>query len=201
MHQLQAQTNEPLAIKTLPGRRQKMHRLKTLTHYYDAVLAGFKTFEVRFNDRDFRVGDFLLLMEYHPDSDNYGREFFKQVTYVFTGGAQPSTNRAEVENVVSDGWVVMGLGDVPRWKQQELYETIQAFNSFPVCLRIGDLWETTRGPGSDSAWWIVEIAADRQSVKIERQSGDKAGEDKWVPVDMISPATGWEHKKRGGQNG
>lgn len=202
MHHMHTQTMlPPLAIMPLPGRSHKMHRLKTLTHFYDAVLAGFKTFEVRFNDRDFRIGDFLLLIDYHPDGDNYGREMFKQVTYIFTGGAQPSTNRAEVENVVTEGWVVMGLAPVPEWKQKELYETIEVFNSHPVCLRIGDLWETTQGPDSDSAWWITEIAADRQSIKIERQSGEKAGEERWVSVDMISPATGWEHKKRGGWNG
>lgn len=191
-------TREELAIRPLPGREKKLHRLKILSHFYDAVMAGYKTFEVRFNDRDFRVGDFLLLCEYHPEDDNYGREMMKQVTYIFQGGAQPSTNRAEVENVVSEGWVVMGLAGVPPWMESNLYGTMTVFNSFPVCLRVGDLWETTDGKHAGSAWWITQIANDRQTIKIERQSGKEAGGDEWVSTDIISPAAGWEHKKRGG---
>lgn len=39
------------------------HELKTLTQYFTAVISGKKTFEVRKNDRDFHVGDFLMLKE------------------------------------------------------------------------------------------------------------------------------------------
>ncbi len=63
-----------LAVEPQHGRNNKLHRLKTLTHFYSAVLIGLKTFEVRFNDRDFQAGDFLLLQEYDPNTETYGRE-------------------------------------------------------------------------------------------------------------------------------
>ena len=38
------------------------HYLKTLAPYFDAVKAGYKTFEVRKNDRGFQPGDEVVLM-------------------------------------------------------------------------------------------------------------------------------------------
>jgi len=37
------------------------HFLKTWAEYFEAVKSGNKTFEVRVNDRDFKVGDILVL--------------------------------------------------------------------------------------------------------------------------------------------
>lgn len=39
----------------------KVHELKLNTKYYDDVKKGLKTFEIRKNDRDFKVGDVLSL--------------------------------------------------------------------------------------------------------------------------------------------
>jgi len=41
----------------------KIHYLKTETEYYQAVKRGEKLFELRKNDRDFRIGDFIYLEE------------------------------------------------------------------------------------------------------------------------------------------
>lgn len=41
-----------------------IHSLKTEPKYFEAVLSGKKTFELRKNDRDFRVGDYLALNEW-----------------------------------------------------------------------------------------------------------------------------------------
>jgi len=40
-----------------------LHELKIASAYYDAVLRDYKTFEVRRDDRDFKVGDTLILIE------------------------------------------------------------------------------------------------------------------------------------------
>lgn len=44
-----------------------IHELKTLPEYFEAAMSGSKTFEIRRNDRDFRVGDYIALNEYLPD--------------------------------------------------------------------------------------------------------------------------------------
>lgn len=43
--------------------------LKTINPYFHEVWEGNKTFEVRFNDRDFKVGDIVYLVEYEPNKD------------------------------------------------------------------------------------------------------------------------------------
>ncbi len=41
-----------------------IHKLKLNAAYYDDSASGIKTFEIRKNDRDFKVGDILELREY-----------------------------------------------------------------------------------------------------------------------------------------
>lgn len=43
------------------------HELKCRPEYFSRVASGQKTFEIRRNDRDFQVGDILILKEYEPD--------------------------------------------------------------------------------------------------------------------------------------
>lgn len=40
------------------------HHLKILPKYFEEILAGKKPFEIRFNDRNFKVGDRVELQEY-----------------------------------------------------------------------------------------------------------------------------------------
>ena len=47
------------------------HHLKTKTEYFQAVIDGKKPFEIRFNDRDFKSGDRVILEEY-VGYQNYG---------------------------------------------------------------------------------------------------------------------------------
>lgn len=59
------------------------HELKTWKPYFDAVMEGVKTFEIRKADRPFAVGDILRLREYIPVGCTYtGREIDVQVTYL-----------------------------------------------------------------------------------------------------------------------
>ena len=39
----------------------KVHELKIEDKYFDAIRFNLKNFEIRFNDRDFKVGDRLIL--------------------------------------------------------------------------------------------------------------------------------------------
>ena len=43
----------------------KLHELKILPEYFDEIINGSKTFELRRYDRDFKTGDRLLLREHN----------------------------------------------------------------------------------------------------------------------------------------
>jgi hypothetical protein len=59
------------------------HVLKTWPEYFDPVSKGLKTFEIRKNDRDYKVGDVLILKEYNADADEYsGRIEIRRITYL-----------------------------------------------------------------------------------------------------------------------
>ena len=63
------------------------HDLKCWPPYFEAVRSGEKPFEVRKADRDYRVGDVLLLREWRPDWKDYtGRLCRRRVTYKLEGG-------------------------------------------------------------------------------------------------------------------
>lgn len=80
----------------------KVHELKTHPQYYNAVVSGKKTFEIRENDRDYQVGDLLVLREWNPESEGYtGASELRFVSYVTTYG-QP------------EGQVVLALQEVRR---------------------------------------------------------------------------------------
>jgi len=66
----------------------EVHILKTWSEYFEEVFLGRKTFEIRKNDRNFKVGDALFLREWDNSKDSFtGREVLKKVTYILKGGS------------------------------------------------------------------------------------------------------------------
>ena len=67
-----------------------VHGLKIAPNYFEKVISKEKPFEVRYNDRDFEVGDILKLMEY-TDGAYTGRSVYAKVTYILYDfeGLQP----------------------------------------------------------------------------------------------------------------
>ena len=60
-----------------------LHVLKVAPEHFDAVASGVKPFDVRRNDRPFRVGDMLQLRDYINGDDYYtGRVVQKAITYI-----------------------------------------------------------------------------------------------------------------------
>lgn len=49
----------------------KEHRIKTVQPYFDECWHGRKPFEVRKNDRDYQVGDKVVLQEYDSQNNRY----------------------------------------------------------------------------------------------------------------------------------
>lgn len=80
----------------------KEHKLKTWIPYYQEVKNGNKTFEIRKNDRDFEVGDILILEEWNHDTQTYtGNFIYKKVKYITQGG----------KFGIEEGYVVMSLAN------------------------------------------------------------------------------------------
>lgn len=74
-----------------------VHKLKTLPEYFEAVRTGIKTFEVRKNDRNFKVGDILILLEW--DGKQYtGRKEQRKVSYILNN-----------PDFCKEGYVVMSI--------------------------------------------------------------------------------------------
>ncbi|EKN5943038.1 DUF3850 domain-containing protein [Yersinia enterocolitica] len=59
----------------------KTHQLKTLPEYFQAVIEGKKKAELRTNDRNFAIGDYLLLAEWDGGTDEYtGRKIVVEIS-------------------------------------------------------------------------------------------------------------------------
>lgn len=63
------------------------HYLKTLPHFFKASLDQVKTFDLRFNDRNYKVGDLIHLKEWDPKKEKFtGREIVREVRYILDTG-------------------------------------------------------------------------------------------------------------------
>lgn len=80
------------------------HELKILPQWFADVLTGKKNFEIRRNDRDFKVGDYLLLKEW--DKGRYtGREVKKRIQYIYFGDGTYG---------LSDEYCILALENCPQ---------------------------------------------------------------------------------------
>lgn len=99
------------------------HELKCLPQYFQPLVDSAKMFEVRQNDRPFRVGDILVINEYVPESldpyddtvlrnktddwrevkDGYytGRSTIRRITYIL-----------DDKTYCVEGMIILGLGFV-----------------------------------------------------------------------------------------
>lgn len=59
------------------------HALKTWPDYYAAIVKGEKTFDLRKEDRPFKVGDTVLLQEFnHKEGSFTGAETSMKISYI-----------------------------------------------------------------------------------------------------------------------
>lgn len=79
-----------------------VHHLKTWTPYFKDVQIGKKQFEVRKNDRDYQVGDTLILEEFNPDKEiKTGAWIPKLIVY-----------KLDDKRFVKEGFVILGMQDI-----------------------------------------------------------------------------------------
>lgn len=91
----------------------KEHELKTWPPYFNDILKGIKNFDLRFNDRDYKVGDILILKEYRQNDGEYtGRVIIRSIIYIFNTGFG-----------LKDGYCILGLSIPILTKKQCLKNT------------------------------------------------------------------------------
>lgn len=79
-----------------------VHHIKTWTPFFKEVKTGVKSFEVRFNDRDYKVGDTLILDDFDPDKQMYTGDWTaKLITY-----------KLDDPRFVKEGYVILGMKDI-----------------------------------------------------------------------------------------
>jgi ASC-1-like (ASCH) protein len=81
------------------------HELKCRPEYFQRIAIGQKSFEVRKNDRNFQVGDIIILKEHDPaegfpDHGAYG-VIMASIIYIETYAQQ-------------EGYVVLGIKVIPK---------------------------------------------------------------------------------------
>lgn len=76
-----------------------IHELKCWPGYFLPLCERVKSFEIRKNDRDFKVGDTLILRQWNPETGYYEWGMIeREVTYV-----------TDFPTGLRDGYVCMGL--------------------------------------------------------------------------------------------
>lgn len=99
----------------------RAHKLKIWPQYFRAVRDGFKTCELRRADRDFQVGDFLMLIEYEPiDETRTGDSVVRRITHIHTAADQPRGMLA--------GFVLLSLAECDSLETKVLYGGDQSSN-------------------------------------------------------------------------
>lgn len=78
-----------------------IHELKIFPEYFNKVISGEKTFEIRLNDRNFLVGDYIALNEFTTEGGYTGRSALYRITYVAGHGHPPVA--------LPDGYVILGI--------------------------------------------------------------------------------------------
>ena len=112
----------------------KTHDVKLVSDFYDDSASGVKSFEIRKNDRDYQVGDYLNLREVNYSTNintetasttgvligvdisiraeavETGRSHVKEITYILTSEEFPEG--------IKEGYVILGAR--PVMSQEEI---------------------------------------------------------------------------------
>lgn len=137
------------------ARGPTVHDLKCWPEHFAAVRDGFKPFEVRKNDRDFRVGDTLRLWEFDPKlSIHTGQYFHRRVNYALAGG----------QFGVEHGHVVLGLAAGDPVEEGALYDALIEIDRLPEQGGCGD------GIDAVELWMLM-----RQKARAALDAYESAG--------------------------
>lgn len=74
------------------------HELKIFPEYLEAILDETKTFEVRKNDRNYKVNDILMLREWNKYKGYTGRWITAKISYILDN-----------PDYCKDGFIILGI--------------------------------------------------------------------------------------------
>lgn len=77
------------------------HEIKILSQFYNEVESQRKTFEIRKDDRDYQIGDSIILREF--DGYYTGRKCKRKITYIL---------RDAKECGLKEGYCILGIQPV-----------------------------------------------------------------------------------------
>lgn len=104
------QQSDDKKMETLPSEaaaaEPKTHIIRLAAMYFDDVASGKKSFELRKNDRGYKEGDVLELMEF-KDGRNTGREIKADIIYML-----------EDYSGLEEGWCILGIKVRPEEKKE-----------------------------------------------------------------------------------
>lgn len=98
----------------------RVHELKIQQKYFTAVLWGKKPFEIRKNDRGFKVGDFLALNEIDDEGKYTNHSVIMKVTYVL-----------DDNEYLKDGYVALGIERCSVMTEDEFLEEARTVHLDP----------------------------------------------------------------------
>lgn len=81
------------------------HDLKILPQYFEDVKSGRKRFELRRDDRDFRIGDIFILREWNGKYT--GRYYLGSISYILRG----CKDYGLMDGYCIFGWQHPGMGE------------------------------------------------------------------------------------------
>lgn len=131
------------------------HELKTDPAVFDAVYRGAKTHEIRKHDREFRVGDTLLLRE----TEHMGSQMRAGFPLVYTGREV----RRAISHILTgyglqDGWCILSFAPearadagLPAWQP---IETAPMDGTRFLAYRRGRIADAYRAPRDDCEMWV-----------------------------------------------
>ena len=109
-----------------------IHELKILPMFFEAVISGKKTFEIRKADRPYKVGDLLALNEY--DNGYTGNSCIVYIDYILNDKV-----------FCRDGYVTMSIKPCAVWKQDAPFDRAALKYDYSVP------YATRRSDGNDES--------------------------------------------------
>lgn len=88
----------------------KTHEVKSWSHFFKAIAAGDKAHDLRKNDRDYHVGDHMILHDYDNIRGRYtGKKIKVEITYI-TDERVPC---AFSSSVLDKGYAILSIKRLP----------------------------------------------------------------------------------------